>query len=80
MFDFLQRKSLNLRERPLIAMDNTINGKVGLNMEEKQMIYERYIDICRKYKMELTLLFHNSSFDEIDWPGWTVLFNNILNY
>ena len=80
VFDFLQRKSLNLRERPLIAMDNTINGKVGLNMEEKQMIYERYIDICRKYKMELTLLFHNSSFDEIDWPGWTVLFNNILNY
>ncbi len=79
VFDFLRRKTLTLKERPLIIMDSSVQGKIGCSLTEKQIIYKNYIDICRKYKTNLTLLFHNSSFDEIDWCGGQGVYDEILN-
>ncbi len=59
LFDFINRKKLNLIERPLIIMDVTLfNLKIK---ENKNKIFEKYIKVSKKYNMKLTLLFHNSS-------------------
>lgn len=77
VFDFLNRKELNVKERPLIIMDTCIRNQ-NLTMNETEKIYTHYIDICKKYNTPITILFHNSSFDNYHWKGWRELYTRII--
>jgi len=78
VFNVLTRKKLNLKERPLVVMDETLRGYRQLTPDKAQSVLEYYKEISKKYKMKYTILFHNSSFDEVDWLGWKEVYKNIF--
>jgi len=81
VFDVLKRKKLKLKERPLIIMEGTLNGKNyrNLSKEEAMEIINYYFNITKKYHSTITLLWHNSSFDENScWHGWELVYEEII--
>lgn len=78
LFDFLNRRETSVCETPLIVMDTTIWVQ-HLPFEKITDIYNHYIAVGRKYNMPITLLFHNSSFDNYRWKGWKQLYSQIIN-
>ena len=80
VFDIINHKVLKLKEQPLIIMDGTLRDYRGLSKKEavEQMTY--YKNICNKYNMPFTILFHNSSFSEIEWEGWKEIYSFLLQH
>lgn len=78
VFDFLNRKTLNVREVPLIIMDGTLNLTKKMSAEEAEALIFNHFNIGRKYNMPISILFHNSSFDNYLWKGWKQLYSNII--
>lgn len=78
IFDFVARKELRLLESPLVLMEGTLKDYQALSLKEaeKRIIY--YLNIGKKYKMRTTILFHNSSFDNISWKGWKKLYEKVI--
>ena len=78
LFDLKKRKKLNVKERPLIIMDTLLRDRKNSerSAEESVGIVESYKDICKKYKIPLTILFHNNSFDPVRWDGWPEVYEN----
>ena len=59
VFDLRERRALRLRERPLVAMDATLKGYMGLGEDE---IVRRVSDLaarCRMFGGTMSLLWHN---------------------
>lgn len=77
VFDFLSRKPLFLKERPLIIMDGTLLQHQKYSYEEALKTMQDYIAICKKYQSKLTILFHNSIFAE-PWQAFTGLYQEAL--
>jgi peptidoglycan/xylan/chitin deacetylase (PgdA/CDA1 family) len=59
VFDLLQRRTLNLRERPLIVMESTLLYHMGLSHDVAEDTAIRLASTCRRYKGDFTLLWHN---------------------
>lgn len=78
VFNFLSRQELKLQEMPLIVMDATLHHNKKQTIAEAKEIYAYYIRISKQYNMPLGLLFHNNIFDEISWPGWKKLVEELL--
>jgi len=81
VFDVMKRKKMQLIERPLVIMEGTLKGKNYRNFstENAKQIYEYYLRISKKYNSKITLLWHNSSFDEKGiWKNWESLYNEII--
>ena len=68
VFDILRRNQLNLLERPLIIMDVTLFKYKNYSIEQASEIMNYYFSISRKYRTNLTLLFHNDSIHS-RWNG-----------
>jgi hypothetical protein len=66
MFDLINRKPLNLLQRPLVVMESTIIDMqcmgLGYGNEARELIY-RYKRICHQFNGDFTLLWHNSYFE-----------------
>lgn len=62
VFDVLERKELKLQERPLIVMDATLTGYQNYSLDKIKEVLYYYVGIGKKYRMPITILFHNSSF------------------
>ena len=75
VFDFLARKTLNVREVPLIIMDSTLNNKEHLSTAQAEKLFEDYIPNYTP----ISILFHNSSFDNYTWKGWKKLYDEIIH-
>jgi hypothetical protein len=78
VFNFLERRTLKLKERPLIIMDGTLKKHYSLIESLTRIRY--YIDITKKYNSCLTLLFHNSTFYGEGWEGYDLLYSESLDY
>lgn len=77
LFDVKKRESLNVKERPLIVMDTTYTS-FGSKMSEKcKADLEYYSEICREYKMPMTILFHNSNFSK-EWKGMKEVYTDFI--
>jgi hypothetical protein len=63
VFDVLERRRLNLRERPLVAMDVSIlsDNCMALSPEKALEELESLASICRGFQGDFTLLWHNDS-------------------
>ncbi|MCU7937765.1 MAG: polysaccharide deacetylase family protein [gamma proteobacterium symbiont of Bathyaustriella thionipta] len=64
-YDLLERKMLNLRERPLIVMECSIiySYYMNLGFTQEALNYVLYFkNTCREYNGDFTLLWHNSQF------------------
>jgi hypothetical protein len=60
VFDLIDRKQLNLREHPLLAMEVTLTGYMGLSWEDAVQQILELGRTCRRYAGEMTLLWHNN--------------------
>ncbi len=79
VFDFLNRKTLNVREVPLIIMDTTLRFAKNLSPNEAEKLIDSYSEKARAFNTTNSLLFHNSSFDNYQWKGWKQLYSNIID-
>lgn len=77
VFDFLERRQMHVKERPLIIMDGTLRRQYSL--DKAMAVIQYYISIGRKYNSTITLLFHNSSFYGADWEGYDSLYAKSLD-
>lgn len=77
VFDFLARKTLNVREVPLIIMDSTLKHTKNLTTAQAEKVIWDFIP---NHHTSISLLFHNSSFDNYTWKGWKKLYDNIINH
>ena len=66
-FNFLERKPLKVKERPLIAMDCTLFDYMNLSNEQGLVQLEELKKIIKRYKGEFVFLWHNSYFQRPDF-------------
>lgn len=81
VFNILSRKKLILKESPLIIMEGTLQNSNyrGLSPNDFLKVLNYYIKITKRYNSKITLLWHNSSFDEEGgWLGWKEIYNEII--
>ena len=78
VFNFLTRKKLGLKESPLIFMDSTFQLYRKLPVTELKPVADYYKLVSRRYNMPLTILFHNTSFEDICWKGSQTIYKDIL--
>lgn len=79
VFDFLQRRKLKLIETPLILMDGSLKTYQKLSSDDGRKIIRKYLNLGKKYKMKTVFLFHNSSFDDLNWKGWKKIYKQVFN-
>lgn len=62
VYNFLTRRQLNLREKPLIVMEATLLDENYRNVNDDKFleITNKLMNDCKKYKGEFVLLWHNS--------------------
>ncbi len=78
VFDTMQRKMLNLREQPLIAMDVTLAQYRHYTPEQA---YEHLVGLrneVEKHGGDFTLLWHNSSWNAPLWEAWKEVLEAII--
>lgn len=80
VFNILSRKKLILKERPLIIMEGTLQNPNyrGLSSNDFLKVLNYYVKIIKRYNSKITLLWHNSSFDEETWIGRKEIYNKIM--
>jgi hypothetical protein len=59
-FDLLECRPIQLRERPLIAMDVTLLNHMGYSAEIAQRVIVELHTACRRFDGDFTLLWHNN--------------------
>ncbi len=79
-FDVRNRRALRLKELPLVLMEGTLAGYRGMSAESAREVFMRYVELAARYRMPLTILFHNNSFDEVRWPGWRGTYQAIFDH
>lgn len=61
VFDLRDRRPLNLRERPLIVMDASLFGYMGLDLDEAASHACAIVDTCRRRAGDAVVLYHNDT-------------------
>ena len=61
VFDLLRRRRVELRERPLLVMDASLFGYMGLGAEAAAARTRHVVQQCRRFQGQAVVLFHNSS-------------------
>lgn len=61
VFDLLERRQLDLRERPLVVMDASLFGYMGLDLEEAARRTCIVVDACRRHRGDAVVLYHNDT-------------------
>ncbi len=78
VFDTLQRKMLNLREKPLIAMDVTLAQYRHYTPDQAYDNLRHLRNEVEKHGGDFTLLWHNSSWNSPFWEDWKEVFQSVL--
>ncbi|NLK49598.1 MAG: hypothetical protein GX294_03005 [Candidatus Cloacimonetes bacterium] len=70
-FNLAENRPFHVLEIPLIVMDTTLHSPKAMNMSlaQSRRSLDRLTDLAAKYQSHLSLLWHNTSFDPIDYPG-----------
>ncbi len=78
VFDFLERVSLRVKERPLILMDGTIKQFKHYSPGKMVECFRDYLSTGKKYQMGITVLFHNSFYGE--WEEYDHVYAQMLDH
>ena len=79
VFNFLTRKMLNLREKPLTAMDVTL---ALYRKYSPETAFEKLQNLRRQTERhggEFVLLWHNSSWNSYFWADWREVFRAFIS-
>jgi len=81
VFNFLTRKELHLRERPLTIMDKSlVLHSKGKNIQMLEKAALGLIDKVRKYQGDFVLLWHNNCFNDPEWKPYQELYRILITY
>ena len=80
LFDLKNNKPLNIIEIPLIIMDSTLEYYRHLEPEKAKAVIKEMINKLKSYGGILTLLIHNTCYDDFDYKGWGALYEEIVKY
>jgi hypothetical protein len=80
LFDFNQDRMLNLWEFPLMVMDVTLFAYRQLSPELAMENCQSLLEEVKKFGGVFSLLWHNSFFDEVSYPGVTNFYKQLLSY
>jgi peptidoglycan/xylan/chitin deacetylase (PgdA/CDA1 family) len=61
VYDLLERRPLALRERPLIVMDASLFGYMGLDVAQAGRRTRDVVDACRRHHGDAVVLYHNDT-------------------
>lgn len=81
-FNIKENRPFRVLEIPLIVMDTTLYSQKAMNLSRltAHRNLKRLIDLAAKYQSHLSLLWHNSTFDPVDYPGWGSLYWQTIDY
>jgi len=80
LYDFENEKTLTIWELPLNAMDVTLFAYQKYSTEIARHRCRELIDEIKKFGGVFNLLFHNSAFDEVTFPGITKFYLDLLDH
>jgi hypothetical protein len=81
-FNILEDRPFNILEIPLSIMDVTLFSKTAMNLsygKAKSLVFEM-IDKASLINSHITILWHNTSFEFIDFPFWGKLYWDTIRY
>jgi hypothetical protein len=79
-YDSQKDEVIGIWEVPLLAMDGTLQSYRNKSAEESLEIIRELILTVKKYRGVGVLLFHNTCYDELDFPGWGHVFESSLEF
>ena len=81
VYNFLTRKKLQLKEKPLIIMDKSlVMHHRGLSITQLEDMAKEIIDRVRKYRGDFVLLWHNSCLNIPEWENYKSIYLTILDH
>ncbi len=78
LFDIEANAPLPLWEFPLAMMESTLFVRRGLSLPEALQVTDALLTNCRRYGGLCVALWHNTLWDEMDFPGWKTHFTQTL--
>lgn len=81
-FNIAENRPFRVLEIPLIVMDTTLRSSKAMNLspaQSRRVLY-RLIDLAARYQSHLSLLWHNTSFDPVDFPMLGRLYWKTINH
>lgn len=79
VFDVIQRKTINLTERPLIIMDTALKRESKNDKHSAINISLDLLNIVKRFNGDFVLLWHNNNLQINEWKGWGRVYEEILN-
>jgi len=81
-FNIAENRPFHVLEIPLIVMDTTLFSKKAMNLSyiSAKRSLRNLIDTAEQYQSHLSLLWHNTTFDPIDYPLWGKLYWKTIDY
>ncbi|MEW5701099.1 MAG: polysaccharide deacetylase family protein [Candidatus Zixiibacteriota bacterium] len=78
-WDFASNRPFDIWEVPLIMMDGTAREYMRLSPQEAGERSRHIIGCIAEVGGGASLLWHNSSLDDVDWPGWDEVYEGWLD-
>ncbi len=79
VYDLDADETLDLWEAPLVFMESALFNRQQYSPAEAKDETRRIIDICRRFGGVCVGLWHNTLWDEVDYPGWGRHFTETLD-
>ena len=81
-FNIEENRPFRVLEIPLIVMDTTLHSHKAMNLNPLRAArtLRRLIDMAERYQSHVSLLWHNTTFDPVDYPGWGKLYWRKIDY
>ncbi len=70
LYDPLQDIELGVMEMPLVCMESALFNRMNLNLEQAQLATHDMMETCAQFGGAFIALWHNTLWDESDYPGW----------
>ncbi len=80
LFDPIAGRESEVWEVPLISMESALFNRQNLSLEDAIAETHRMMDTCRAFGGVFTGLWHNTLWDEADYPGWGAHFEDAITY
>lgn len=78
LFDPLSGTESDVWEIPLVAMESALFNRANLSLDEAIADTRELMDVCHSFGGVFTGLWHNTLWDEADYPGWGAHFEATL--
>ena len=79
-YDIENDKPFNVLEIPLIVMDTSLISDAGMKLNPFLASYRlsKLIQRAKKFHSHISILWHNNTFDSIDYPWWSWLYWSLI--